>query len=215
MTTFQCCFPMQHFRFKSKATTADSPASSAASENEDDDEYCRAPALPGNRFSSTLANQGSLGETASVCNSLRSMESVRGSGEVSDLGLAYEKTRRQVSDNHSTTGVTGRDGYDRERLLAEVVRLRRALELTENELSVTEAELRDTLIQLAQEKESVADDHQSVFKSFFSQVSHRRHSSGGRKHRRSGSCPMLALPPSQPEQAHNAVTFSTINALIT
>ena len=154
--------------------------SSAASESAlNESAYDRLFADQNFQMTSTLVNPGSVTENASMRDSFGSMNNE----DPPSLDCSKDREVRKMSNVAST-----RDVITRERLIEEIVRLRHALQVTSNELTVTENELRDVLIELAKERDA-------------------------RFHRpRTGSCPttVFQVPLSDEER----VTFSTIRYII-
>lgn len=121
------------------------------------------------------------------------------------------RSSHEVSSNCSSRVLEDRryESYDHEHLLEEVVRLRRALDVTYSEMVVTENELREALITLANEREGRSLSEEAPgrsLKHFFHQ--NKRPVASVRK--RSGSCPQV-LPPTA---ANSPVIFSTIKSLL-
>ena len=215
MTVFACCgFPSRRTPKTKHHTDSDSSVSSAASD--------RFPMFTPEGFSvdfntSTDVMQGSIRESQHrVLSSRVSTASVQGSTRMPNRLSARDRQGSACrSSLHSVVSSVCEDpGSVPDE---EVARLRRALELTENELSRTEAELTEALVMLSREREENRkhrDTHHGgkahLLQSLFHGSPRARRPASSSSRRRSGSCPQVLaiLPPP------TAATSFTIKGLI-
>ena len=226
MTAFACCgLNRGSVRRTSKFSETDSFVSSAASESARKSDDVGAEHDLAHNNESLDVHQGSPLNIASVGCSQDSPVSLsrrvtrlwqsRVSRKTSSIGRYSSDVSSHESSLPKRTAEDKRyELYDHERLVEEVMKLRRALEATHSELVVTENELRNALIQLAQERDrhQTESAHQSnVFRHLFHSPKKRPIAS---VRKRSGSCPSVPAVGLPLPAACIPVVFSTINTLV-
>jgi hypothetical protein len=203
MSDMRCCFPIFRRKQRTLKTKVDteSSISSAASESALNDSTYDKLFADQNFLSSMLVQPGSVNECASVRESITD-------GNLVDIRLSIlSSSEAQVLYN--------RELVTRERLVEEILKLRRALEVANREFKKTEDELKGVLIAFANERE--ANAHRGIFRSILNPLRHRKLPASITKVNRSGSCPHAALqlpPQSGLSSSSDPNFFSTIHYIV-
>jgi hypothetical protein len=210
MTVFSCCgFPSRKIRER-KGNIGDSH-SSASSSASDHFPYFSPEGFSGGFNSSMEVTHGSLQEGTSRMLSSK-VSHVSYSCSLRDRGRIDRQASACRSSLNSVASSVREDSDD---CPEEIVRLRRALDLTEKELYRTETELTEALIALAREREVNRKQNRNCKASshllhgiFHGSPKTERHTS----RRRSGSCPQVLSVLPHPTSA--AYKYSTIKCLL-
>ena len=200
MSDLRCCFPLFRPTFIKKRTS-ESSISSAASESALNDSKYDKLFADQNFLSSTLVQAGSVHDCVSLRDSITDNNPI--------------DARPGVLNTGDTQVFCNRELVTRERLVDEILRLRRALEVTDQELKKTEDCLRNALMDLAKERESAT--HRGLFRSLLNPLRHRKPLVPTCKINRSGSCPQatLQLPPqSGLSSSSDPYLFSDIHFIV-